>query len=439
LQGYQPFPDGSQAIVAALILVAVLALVVMRPRKLDVAWFAGGGALLTLALGLLSAHALLTIVRDTWDAAATLIALFVLSESLDANGFFNWAALRLARVANGSGARLYGLALLLTTATAALLANDGAALMLTPIFARLLTRIYSERRLQLPYIFAVGFLADAMSALFVPSNLTNIILADANGLSFTRVALWLALPMLAAFVVVGTAFGVRFRHALAKPFDVTTLAAPESVLRDRLLFRAGWAALTGLMAGYIVGGELGLPVALIAGASALGMLALTQARGVRSVGASLRGAPWSVLIYAIGMFVVITAAYNAHTLSFLTEPLTRLVSPPAGRVAAVGAGSLLALLAAAVNNLPASLIGVLVLRAATHANHLAIYAIILGVDIGPKLTPFGSLATLLWLGILERNGIHISWGHFIRENWWVTLLSLAAAVGALYLVSFALL
>jgi len=439
LLGFHPFTDGSQAVVAALILVAVVALVVVRPRKLDVAWFAGGGALLALALGLLSAHALLTIAHDTWDAAATLIALFVLSESLDANGFFNWAALRLARIANGSGARLYGLALLLTTATAALLANDGAVLMLTPIFARLLTRIYPERRLQLPYIFAVGFLADAMSALFVPSNLTNIILADANGLSFTRVALWMALPMLAAFVVAGTAFGARFRHALAKPFDVTALAAPESVVRDRLLFRAGWVALGGLVVGYIVGGELGLPVSLVAVTVALGLLALTQTRGVRTVGESLRGAPWSVLIYAIGMFVVITAAYNAHTLSFLTEPLTRLVSPPAGRVAAVGAGSLLALLAAAVNNLPASLIGVLVLRAATHANHIAIYAIILGVDIGPKLTPFGSLATLLWLGILERNGIHISWGHFIRENWWVTLLTLAAAFGALYLVSFALL
>jgi arsenical pump membrane protein len=311
--------------------------------------------------------------------------------------------------------------------------------MLTPIFARLLTRIYPERRLQLPYIFAVGFLADAMSALFVPSNLTNIIIADANGLSFARVAMWMALPMVAAFIVAGTAFGVRFRHALAKPFDVTALDAPESAVRDRLLFGAGWVALGGMVVGYIVGGELGLPVALIAGAAALSLLALTQARGVRSVSASLRGAPWSVLIYAVGMFVVITAAYNAHTLEFLTAPLSRLVSPPSGRGAAVAAGSLLGLLAAAVNNLPASLIGVLVLRAAAHANHIAIYATILGVDIGPKLTPFGSLATLLWLGILERNGIHISWGRFIRENWWVTLLTLASAFGGLYLASLALL
>ncbi|HEY8326075.1 MAG TPA: ArsB/NhaD family transporter, partial [Ktedonobacterales bacterium] len=105
--GLHPFTDGSQVVVAAVILVATLALVVIRPRRLDVAWFAGGGALLALALGLLSARALLTIGRDTWDAAATLVALFILSESLDANGFFDWAALRLARAANGSGVRLY--------------------------------------------------------------------------------------------------------------------------------------------------------------------------------------------------------------------------------------------------------------------------------------------------------------------------------------------
>ncbi len=114
---FYPLAAASQMVATALILVAVLALVVLRPRGLNVAWFAGGGALLALALGLLSARALLTIVDMTWDAAATLIALFLLSESLDANGFFSWAALRLARVADGSGARLYGLALLLTTAT----------------------------------------------------------------------------------------------------------------------------------------------------------------------------------------------------------------------------------------------------------------------------------------------------------------------------------
>lgn len=429
---------GVRMFVAGGLLLLVLALVVARPGGLHVAWFAGGGALVALGLGLLTKGALGAIFHDTWDAAATLVALFLLSESLDANGFFNWAALWLARLANGSGLRLYVLALVLTALTAALLANDGAVLMLTPIFARLLTRIFPDRSAQIPTIFAVGFLADAMSAVFVPSNLTNIILADASGLSFARAALWMATPMLAVFCVAGGAFALRFRSALAARYQVASLGAPERAVRDWTLFRTGWVALAGLVVGYIVGGEAHLPVSLVAGVAALGMLALTHARGVRSAPEMAQAAPWSALIFAAGMFVVIVAAFDAHTLGVLMTPLTRLISPSAGRQGALEAASLLGLLAAVVNNLPAALLGVLALHGATHVSRLAIYAIILSVDIAPKLTPFGSLATLLWLGILERNGIIISWGQFIRENWWVMLLTLSAAFSALYLVSFVL-
>lgn len=99
---------------------------------------------------------------------------------------------------------------------------------------------------------------------------------------------------------------------------------------------------------------------------------------------------------------------------------------------------MLALLAAAVNNLPAALIGVLALRSMPQPAPMAIYATMLGVDIDPKLTPFGSLATLLWLGILAKQGIHISWGRYLRENWWVAAVVLGAAFAGL-LISHALL
>jgi len=420
-----------QIIAAAIVLVATLVFVVARPLRVSVAWPAGIGALLAIAFGLLSPHALLTIFGDTWDAAATLIALFILSETLASNGFFAWAALRLARLARGSGWRLYLLTLLLTLATAALLANDGAVLMLTPIFATLLTTIYPDRRAQLPLLFAAGFFADAMSALFIPSNLTNIIISDANHLSFGGAALWLALPTLAAFLAAGAAFALRFRARLGKPYDVCALDDPAGAIRDPLLFRIGWAALGALVVGYLIGGALHLPVALVAGTVALAMLALTRARKLSTVKETLTAAPWGILIYALGMFVVITAAYRAGVLAFLTEPLRASVSD--GPRGAITAGALLALLSATVNNLPSALIGVLSLRAAAHVSQMAIYAIILGVDIGPKLTPFGSLATLLWLGILEKHGIRISWGQYLRENWWVALLTLAAAFGGLLL------
>lgn len=432
--GLSPFPSA----VAGVVLVAVLLLVVFRPRGLDVAWFAGGGALVLLALGVLSLSDLGVIFGDTWDAALTLIALFILSEALASNGFFLWAALRLARFARGSGWRLYALVLLLTTATTALLANDGAVLMLTPIYVVLLKRIHAEPRLRLPYLFVGGFFADAMSGILVPSNLTNIILADATRLSFARVLGAMIVPTLCAFVVAGAAFGVRFRKALGVPFALEAIEDPTGVVRDRGVFVAGWLVIGGLIVGYVLAGQAHLPVALVAGTGALVMLALVWLRGLRSPAMVLRAAPWSILIYALGMFVVITAADVAHVLTFLTAPLRANVTPAAAPAGALFAGGLLALLSAAVNNLPASLVGVLALRAAHPIARVAIYAIMLGVDIGPKLTPFGSLATLLWFGILAREGIHISWGHYLRENWWVALLTLAAAFGGL-LVAYTLL
>lgn len=416
-----------RSLLATALLLAVLALVLRRPRGLTVAWPAGVGALLALATGLLSVGALRTIVGDTWDAAATLIALFLLSEALDSTGFFTWAALWLARAAHGSGWRLYALALALTTLVTALLANDGAILMLTPIFATLFLRIYPDSASRMPFILATGFFADAMSGLLVPSNLTNIILADANHLSFLRVLSWTAIPMAAAFVAGALAFGARFRAHLGKPYDAALLEEPESAIRDMVAFRCGWAALGLLTIGYSVGGAVRLPVSVVAGSVAVAMLALMRARRLRGVRETLLAAPWSILVYALGMFVVITAAYDAHALAFLTHALRAQVSPAAGPSGALVAGGVMALLAATVNNLPATLIGVLALREATHVSAIAVYAILLGVDIGPKLTPFGSLATLLWMGILARNGIHISWRRYLLENWWVALLALGAA------------
>jgi arsenical pump membrane protein len=416
--------------IVGVVLVTVLALIITRPRGLHVAWPAGIGALIVLAAGLLSFSQLGHVFGDIWDACATLIALFLLSEALDSNGFFTWAALHLARQARGSGWRLYLVMLLLTTGITALLANDGAILMLTPIFARLMQRIY-KRDTWLPFILAAGFFADALSAILIPSNLTNIIIADANTLSFLHFFLRMLLPMCAAFLAGGAAFALRFRHRIAARYDYLEIEEPVTALKSRSVFVWGWAALGMLLVGYVVGGEFHLPVSLVAGPVALLMVLVVKLNKLSDVIPLAVRAPWSILVYALGMFVIITAAYQSAVLTFITHPWQQSVMTHAGPGDVVFAGSLAALLSAAVNNLPATLVGVLVLRTVRQPGMLAIYAIVLGVDIGPKLTPFGSLATLLWLGSLKRNGIHISWGEFMRENWWVTLITLAAALAGL--------
>ena len=415
---------------AGILLVGVLILIITRPFKLDLAWPAGIGAILAISLGLLSFSSLATIFGDTWDATLTLISLFLLSQALDSNGFFNWAALYLARFARGSGLWLYSMVLVLTLAVVALLANDGAVLILTPIFAQLLKKIYPQEKLRLPFLLAAGLFADAMSIVFIPSNLTNIIIADAKQLNFLQFASWMLLPTLAAFLVGGGAFALRFRKEINTSYQVEVLEEPQQAITDQFMFWIGWAALSLLALGYIIGSQFHLPFSLISGPIAIILLILVPIRGLGSARKILFKAPWNILIYALGMFVVITAAYTAHILNFVFDPLKASVN--AGPTGALAAGGITALLSAVVNNLPATLIGVLALKTTHLGSQLAIYAIVSGVNIGPKLTPFGSLSTLLWLGILKENGLRISWADYLRENWWVVLLTLAAAFGGLF-------
>lgn len=424
-------------VTAGLILLAVLFCVIWRPRNISVAWPASIGAICVIVFGLVQPSVLVSIWNDTWDASATLIALFLLSEALESNKFFDWAALHLARFARGSGWLLYMLILFLTTATTALLANDGAILILTPIFARLLVRIYDKATLQwLPYVLAAGFFADATSALFIPSNLTNIIIASANQLNFLQFAGWMVLPTVCAALAAGICFGWRFRTTLRANYDVTILEVPAHVLRDRVIFWASWLALLVLVAGYSIGGQFHLPVSVIAGPVALGMTLLVRLRRINTLREIILAAPWSILFYALGMFVVITAAFYTGVLTPLITPLLFLMKQGDPVLVVLGAGSIPALFAALANNLPATLVGVLTLRSLENPPILAIYALTLGVNIGPKLTPYGSLATLLWLAILTRNGIHISWRQYIRENWWVTIISLSASLAGLLFVRY---
>jgi len=366
-------PLSMHSVGAGLLLLIVLVCVVTRPRDLDVAWFAGIGGVLAVVSGLLPLPEVGSIIGQTWDAVVTLIALVLLAQALESNRFFDWAAAHMARAARGSGLRLYVLVLVLTAVVAALLANDGAVLMLTPIFATLMRSIYHDDQgeVRLLFLLATGFFADAMSALFIPSNLTNIIIADATRLDFLASALHLALPMAVAFLVGGTAFALRFRQQVTTPYNTTRIADPATLIRDRVVFWAGWSALAGMMGGYIIGGLVHLPVAAIALPAGVAMLVLVDRRSLRSTREVLRTAPWAVLIYAVGMFAVLTTAYDGGVLDGLVRVLRDAARPTSGVGGVLTVGGLAALVSAVVNNLPAALLGVFALHGgqATRTRH----------------------------------------------------------------------
>lgn len=354
---------------------------------------------------------------------------------MDEAGFFRWAALTMARRAGGSGRRLFAGVVLLGAAVSALFTNDATVLILTPIVYELLGSLGLEPRRRLPYLMALGFVADAMSLPLPVSNLTNILLADHFHLDFGRFALGMLPPSLAALAAT---LAVLLRWYRGGPEDARRSGEappPALAIRDPVLFRAGAAVLPLMLAALVGGSLLGLPVAGVALAAAGLLLAVHRLRRLGSTAAVVRRAPWPIIAFAMGMYVVVFGLHNAG----LTARLTDLLAAAADRgpaAAVFGTGLVAALLSAAANNLPAAMVMGLGLDQVPAGGPLRegmVLAAVVGVDVGPKLTPIGSLATLIWLDGLRLMGLSVSGRQYLRFSLRVTPPVLLAALAGLAL------
>lgn len=426
---------------ALAIFAATIALVLLRPRRLGIGGAALLGAAVMLAAGAVSWRRLPVLWSLVWDPTLTFLALVVISLVLEQAGVFRWAALHVARWAGGSGARLFPLLVLLGAAVSAFLANDGAVLILTPVVLALLLEIGIAPSAALAFVVATGFVADTTSLPFVTSNLTNILSARYFALPFDAYAAVMVPVDIVALAATLGVLWLYFRRRIALRYDAGALPPPASAVRDPLVLRAGFAVLAAALAAYFLTARHGLPVSAVAGGAAgalllLGLRPVRRADAARAVrlGQVLRDTPWQIVAFSLGMYVVVYGLRNAGLVGFYSRAVTWLAGH--GLLAStLGVGSLSAVLAAAANNLPAVLIGSLGVDGARHvaplAREAAIYANIVGCDLGPKLTPLGSLATLLWLHQLARRGERISWSTYLRWGFVLTPPILAATLAAL--------
>ena len=419
---------------AAAALAAVMATVIARPRGLPIALSALVGAVACVALRLVSPRDLLHVLGLTWNATLALVGLMLLSATLEANGAFRAAAHAIARRANGDGRRLFvGLALL-TAAAATLLANDGAILILTPIVAELAATLAFTEAQAIAYLFAVGFLCDALSTLLPTSNLTNILMADALGLNAGSFFAHMLAPTLVLFVVTSAVLAVDLGEALPRRYDAAAMGAPPPF--SPRSWTATFTALGLLFVGYAVATFWRLPLGVVVLVVAVGLLACESRGGSVALRPLLARQPWGIVVFAVALFVVVFALANAGAARALAELLD-----PSGRgllSALLIAGIAVALLSGGINNLPVFLVALLALR---HLGMLAHdrrpstlpYAALLGANVGSKLTPLGSLATLLWLDMLSRRGLHLGWARYVRLAALPTAAALVAALLALAL------
>lgn len=422
-------------LIALLIFMASIALVIWQPRGLGIGWSASAGAAVALLTGIIQPSDIPVVWHIVWNATAAFIAVIVISLLLDEAGFFEWAALHVARWGRGNGRALFALIVLLGAAVAALFANDGAALILTPIVMAMLLALGYGPGATLAFVMAAGFIADAASLPLVVSNLVNIVSADYFDLGFARYASVMVPVDLVAIAASLAMLMVFFRRSIPARYAVDQLKAPREAIRDMATFRFGWLVLVLLLVGFFGLEPLGVPVSAVAGAAML-LLLIVAARGkVIDTGKVLREAPWKIVVFSLGMYLVVYGLRNQGLTGYVAQVLDWFAT---GGIwgASLGTGFLTALMSSVMNNMPTVLIGALSIdgsSATGPVREAMIYANVIGSDLGPKITPIGSLATLLWLHVLARKGMTITWGYYFRVGIVMTVPVLTVTLAALAL------
>lgn len=420
---------------AGAIFVLTLVLVIWQPKGLSIGWSAVIGAALALLTGVVHIGDIPAVWQIVWNATATFIAVIIISLLLDESGFFEWAALYVSRWGGGRGRLLFTFIILLGAAVAALFANDGAALILTPIVIAMLLALGFRPAATLAFVMAAGFIADTSSLPLIVSNLVNIVTADFFKLGFSEYASVMVPVNIASVAATLVMLHLFFRKDLPVTYDLAKLKVPREAIRDMRTFKAGWLVLLLLLAGFFGLEPLGVPVSLVAAVAAFILWLVARKGHAIDTRKVLKGAPWQIVIFSLGMYLVVYGLRNAGLTDYLSAILNRFAQHGVWG-ATLGTGFLTAFLSSVMNNMPTVLVGALSIDGSTAqgvVKEAMVYANIIGCDLGPKITPIGSLATLLWLHVLAQKNITVSWGYYFRVGIVMTLPVLFVTLAALAL------
>ncbi len=405
-----------------LIAAATTMAILFRPWRLPEYVWATAGAVALVALGLLPVRQAGGAILEGTDVYLFLIGMMLVAEVARQAGLFDWVAVLAADHAAGSARRLFDLVFLVGTGVTVLLSNDATAVVLTPaVYA--VTRVVGAP--PLPYLYVCAFIANAASFVLPISNPANLVVF---GDRMPALGPWLAHFALPSALAIGATYvtlRLVFRHDLRQPLKPSPPLPPMTLpLRMAAL---GVAITAGtLLITSALGHRLGLPTLIAGCVSAALVLAVTRSSPIRLI----KGVAWGVLPLVAGLFVLVEGMAASGVLQDLANLMRSLSADAALWAGGVGA----ALSGNVINNLPAGLMAGTLARMADLPSATTA-ALLIGIDLGPNLSVSGSLATLLWLLAVRREGMHISALSFLRLGIVVMPPALILALGALHVFS----
>ncbi|MBN9046006.1 MAG: arsenic transporter [Rhizobiales bacterium] len=396
--------------------------VILRPFRWPEAVWAVTGAVLLICLRLLSPEAALAGVGKGLDVYLFLIGMMVLSELAREHGLFDWLAAYATRHAAGSASRLflliYGVGVIVTV----FLSNDATAVVLTPAVAAAARS--AKVSSPLPYLLICAFIANAASFVLPISNPANLVIYGAHMPTLLQ---WLprfgpasVVAIVITYVVLRWTQAAHLRQPIATDIPLPRLSTGAKAAACGII--ATGVLLLGCSA---LGLQLGLPTFIAGGLAAIGTLTLER----QPPWPILKGISWGVLPLVAGLFVLVEALNETGVTIWLASVMNQLREHPAGGPFALGTA--LAFICNVMNNLPAGLLAGSAVEAGNVPDSLR-SAILIGVDLGPNLSVTGSLATILWLNALRREGLHVGAWSFLKIGMLVMppalLLALAVTI-----------
>lgn len=421
-------------ILPLIIFFITLYLVITRPKGISIGYPAIGGACIVLLLGFASIQNLIEVIHLVWNATLAFVALVIICFALDKIGVFEWAALHMILLSKGNSKHLFIYLILLGAIVSVFFANDGAALILTPLILAKMRLLKIPKDKTTPFVMAGGFIADTASLPLITSNLVNIIAANYFDISYVTYTKYMIIPSLFSVGISLILLFIYYRKFFPFPCNYKLLKAPHTAIKNRFIFHTSLCIICAMFVICFLGGYYSIPVSFILMPAALILALLIWGKNLSTPLDTYKATPFSIIFFSIGMYLIVFSLKSVGLFHALSDVI-HLFLKCGPFLSTVLMGLFSGVLSCTLNNLPGVMVN------SISISHLSLdklpetllaLANIIGADLGPKMLPIGSLATLLWLHLLEKQKIHIKWGYFIKTGVILTLPTLIITLIVLY-------